>query len=80
MMKMRDEQKKIVSNALECFSLEMITSIIQNNYFITFISEGDKKYPIIDFTQDMDLDYRRFCEKSQRLYEEFALIPKWYEC
>ncbi len=77
---MRDEQRKIVSNALEMLSTELITAVIKENYFITKIVDRNKSMVIIDFTMQMDLNYNQFVEKSQRLYETFALIPYWHEC
>lgn len=78
---MRDEQRKVVSKALEMLPNDLITKVIEENYFITKVSDREgKSYVIVDFTMEMDMNYNQFVEKSQRLYEEFALIPKWYEC
>ena len=78
---MRDEQRKIVSNALESLSTELVTKVIQEGCFITqILDEENKKYVMVDFTIPMEMDYGQFITKSQRLYETFALIPYWHKC
>ncbi len=77
---MREEQRKIVSSALEKFSLEVITSVIENNYFITQVYYNGQEFAMIDFTRKMEFDYKDFCNHSQRLHEHFLFVPKGYGC
>lgn len=77
---MRDEHRRIVSNALENLPTGLVTVIIQENHFVTYVHTEEGGQVMVDFTKRMEFNYARFVEKTQRLYEEFAFVPKWYKC
>ena len=77
---MREKYKQIVSNALEKLSDDLVATIIKNNYFVTYIYTEEGYQVMVDFTKRMEFDYKKFTEKTQRLYEEFVLTSDWHEC
>ena len=77
---MRKEHRQIVSNALEKLPSKLVTAVIKENYFVTYLHTEDGYQVMVDFTKRMEFDFSKFVEKTQRLYEEFALTSRWYEC
>ncbi len=77
---MREKHRQIVSNALEKLPKDLVAKVITENYFVTYIHTEDGYQVMVDFTKRMEFDYSKFTEKTQRLYEEFALTSDWHEC
>lgn len=80
-----EELTDIVQHALTNLSEKFpdtVSKIVHDNNFVTIVDPlMDKKYQVmVDFTKQMVYNYEIYMLKSERLYEKFLYIDKWYRC
>ncbi len=80
---MNNSIDRIIENAIEDLVQDfpgLVASITCEGSFITRIKDSSGAlYTIVDFEESMTYDPKEFHEHSQRLYELFANIPRWYK-
>ena len=92
---MPEEIDGVVASAFKRLSPKIVDACIKNNYFVTqvvldnqvpvkvngvFRVPEPEYYVMIDLTKQFTYNKKEFIEHSQRLFNLFNDIERWYEC